>query len=70
MSDAAARLNAALEGRYTIERELWRLNREAPLYGMLTTGGGLLFAGPCTHEARRGGPRRRGARWRVPSGPY
>ena len=24
---------------------LWRLEREAPLYGMLTTGGGLLFAG-------------------------
>ncbi len=24
---------------------LWRLDREAPLYGMLTTGGGLLFAG-------------------------
>ena len=23
---------------------LWRLEREAPLYGMLTTGGGLLFA--------------------------
>ena len=37
MSDAAARLNAALEGGYTIERELWRLDREAPLYGMLTT---------------------------------
>jgi alcohol dehydrogenase (cytochrome c) len=25
-------------------RTLWRLEREAPLYGMLTTGGGLLFA--------------------------
>ena len=25
-------------------RTLWRLDREAPLYGMLTTGGGLLFA--------------------------
>ncbi len=24
---------------------LWRLELEAPLYGMLTTGGGLLFAG-------------------------
>ena len=24
---------------------LWRLNLDAPLYGMLTTGGGLLFAG-------------------------
>ena len=28
---------------------LWRLEREAPLYGMLTTGGGLLFAGD-THR--------------------
>ena len=26
-------------------KTLWRLEREAPLYGMLTTGGGLLFAG-------------------------
>lgn len=25
-------------------KTLWRLEREAPLYGMLTTGGGLLFA--------------------------
>ena len=25
-------------------KTLWRLDREAPLYGMLTTGGGLLFA--------------------------
>lgn len=25
-------------------RTLWRLDRSAPLYGMLTTGGGLLFA--------------------------
>lgn len=25
-------------------RTLWRLERETPLYGMLTTGGGLLFA--------------------------
>ena len=26
-------------------KKLWRLERELPLYGMLTTGGGLLFAG-------------------------
>ena len=26
-------------------KTLWRLDREAPLYGMLTTGGGLLFSG-------------------------
>ena len=26
-------------------RTLWQQDREAPLYGMLTTGGGLLFAG-------------------------
>ena len=25
-------------------KTLWRLDREAPLYGMLTTGGGLLIA--------------------------
>ena len=25
-------------------KTLWRLDREAPLYGMLTTGGGLLFS--------------------------
>ena len=28
----------------TTGKTLWRLEREAPLYGMLTTGGGLLFA--------------------------
>ena len=28
----------------TTGRTLWRLDREAPLYGMLTTGGGLVFA--------------------------
>ena len=28
----------------TTGRTLWRQDREAPLYGMLTTGGGLLFA--------------------------
>lgn len=28
----------------TTGKSLWRLERETPLYGMLTTGGGLLFA--------------------------
>lgn len=28
----------------TTGRTLWQLDREAPLYGMLTTGGGLVFA--------------------------
>jgi len=28
----------------TTGKTLWRLERETPLYGMLTTGGGLLFA--------------------------
>ena len=28
----------------TTGKTLWRLDRETPLYGMLTTGGGLLFA--------------------------
>lgn len=28
----------------TTGKSLWRLDRETPLYGMLTTGGGLLFA--------------------------
>ena len=28
----------------TTGKTLWKLEREAPLYGMLTTGGGLLFA--------------------------
>lgn len=29
----------------TTGKTLWRLDKELPLYGMLTTGGGLLFAG-------------------------
>ncbi len=34
----------------TTGRTLWRLDREAPLYGMLTTGGGLVFAADTTRR--------------------
>ena len=34
----------------TTGKTLWRLDREAPLYGMLTTGGGLVFAADTTRR--------------------
>ena len=46
----SANLRAARSDRGHHGATLWRQDRDAPLYGMLTTGGGLVFAADTTRR--------------------